>query len=183
MAGIGLPGNAFVPLIVGFGCNVPAVMAARTMHQGIGSTVNHCHGALHVLRARAHCVCVVCRSLLPLPTGKMWCFCCICSGLWSRYFRAGYSGVKCSLPRLRPPSLRCPLTICQSGATFSPPPGTDWRIHDPSGKTIVLVVTLLSFLNSIGTDGGFGNENSDKSILSKLARSSPDFHADWHRGT
>ena len=26
-----LPGTAFVPLIVGFGCNVPAVMAARTL--------------------------------------------------------------------------------------------------------------------------------------------------------
>ena len=31
MGNIGLPGNAFVPLIVGFGCNVPAVMASRTM--------------------------------------------------------------------------------------------------------------------------------------------------------
>ncbi|GAB3118965.1 Fe(2+) transporter permease subunit FeoB [Novispirillum itersonii] len=31
MRGIGLPGKAFVPLIVGFGCNVPAVMAARTL--------------------------------------------------------------------------------------------------------------------------------------------------------
>ena len=31
MASIGLPGTAFVPLIVGFGCNVPAVMAARTL--------------------------------------------------------------------------------------------------------------------------------------------------------
>ena len=31
MLGIGLPGNAFVPLIVGFGCNVPAVMAARSL--------------------------------------------------------------------------------------------------------------------------------------------------------
>jgi ferrous iron transport protein B len=28
---IGLPGKAFVPMIVGFGCNVPAVMAARTL--------------------------------------------------------------------------------------------------------------------------------------------------------
>lgn len=27
----GLPGKAFVPMIVGFGCNVPAVMAARTL--------------------------------------------------------------------------------------------------------------------------------------------------------
>ena len=31
MAKIGLPGTAFVPLVVGFGCNVPAVMAARTL--------------------------------------------------------------------------------------------------------------------------------------------------------
>lgn len=28
---LGLPGKSFVPLIVGFGCNVPAVMAARTL--------------------------------------------------------------------------------------------------------------------------------------------------------
>jgi ferrous iron transport protein B len=28
---IGLPGKAFVPLIVGFGCNVPTVMASRTL--------------------------------------------------------------------------------------------------------------------------------------------------------
>jgi ferrous iron transport protein B len=31
MQAIGLPGKAFVPLIVGFGCNVPTVMAARTL--------------------------------------------------------------------------------------------------------------------------------------------------------
>ncbi|HFQ15676.1 MAG TPA: ferrous iron transport protein B, partial [Rhodobacteraceae bacterium] len=28
---VGLPGKAFVPLIVGFGCNVPAIMSARTL--------------------------------------------------------------------------------------------------------------------------------------------------------
>lgn len=28
---LGLPGKAFVPMIVGFGCNVPAVMASRTL--------------------------------------------------------------------------------------------------------------------------------------------------------
>lgn len=31
MGAIGLPGKAFVPLIVGFGCNVPTVMATRTL--------------------------------------------------------------------------------------------------------------------------------------------------------
>lgn len=31
MQTLGLPGKAFVPMIVGFGCNVPAVMGARTL--------------------------------------------------------------------------------------------------------------------------------------------------------
>jgi ferrous iron transport protein B len=31
MGAIGLPGKAFVPLIVGFGCNVPTIMATRTL--------------------------------------------------------------------------------------------------------------------------------------------------------
>ncbi|MDX1901699.1 MAG: ferrous iron transport protein B [Gammaproteobacteria bacterium] len=31
MRAIGLPGKSFVPMIVGFGCNVPAVMATRTL--------------------------------------------------------------------------------------------------------------------------------------------------------
>ncbi|MEQ8689780.1 MAG: ferrous iron transporter B, partial [Pseudomonadales bacterium] len=31
LRGLGLPGKSFVPLIVGFGCNVPAVMATRAL--------------------------------------------------------------------------------------------------------------------------------------------------------
>ncbi|MBS3821168.1 MAG: Fe(2+) transporter permease subunit FeoB [Planctomycetes bacterium] len=31
LRGIGLPGKAFLPLLVGFGCNVPGIMAARTL--------------------------------------------------------------------------------------------------------------------------------------------------------
>ncbi len=33
MQKIGLPGKAFVPLILGFGCNVPSIMATRTLDQ------------------------------------------------------------------------------------------------------------------------------------------------------
>ncbi len=39
-----------------------------------------------------------------------------------------------------------------------------------AGKTIVVVVTILSFFNSLGTDGTFGNEDSDKSVLSRAAQ-------------
>lgn len=33
MTSLGLPGNAFIPMVVGFGCNVPAIMATRTMER------------------------------------------------------------------------------------------------------------------------------------------------------
>ena len=31
MRWIGLPGKSFVPMLVGFGCSVPAIMATRTL--------------------------------------------------------------------------------------------------------------------------------------------------------
>jgi ferrous iron transporter FeoB len=31
MRSLGLPGNAFIPMVVGFGCNVPAIMSTRTL--------------------------------------------------------------------------------------------------------------------------------------------------------
>ena len=33
MQRLGLPGKSFVPMIIGFGCNVPAIMAARTLER------------------------------------------------------------------------------------------------------------------------------------------------------
>jgi ferrous iron transport protein B len=40
-----------------------------------------------------------------------------------------------------------------------------------AGKVIVVMVMVLSLLNSIGTDGSIGNEDSDNSILSSLSQS------------
>jgi ferrous iron transport protein B len=40
-----------------------------------------------------------------------------------------------------------------------------------AGKIIVMVVVVLSFLNSAGTDGSFGNEDSERSVLSVVGRS------------
>ncbi len=39
-----------------------------------------------------------------------------------------------------------------------------------AGQVIVIVVVILSFLNSLGTDGSFGNEDSSGSILAFLGR-------------
>ena len=40
-----------------------------------------------------------------------------------------------------------------------------------AGKIIVMMVVVINFLNSWGTDGSFGNEDTDKSVLSAVSRS------------
>jgi len=40
-----------------------------------------------------------------------------------------------------------------------------------AGKAIVAVVLLLNFVNSIGTDGSFGNQNTERSLLSAIGKS------------
>jgi ferrous iron transport protein B len=48
------------------------------------------------------------------------------------------------------------------------------RLHSflvNAGKVIVPMVLVLNFLNALGTDGSFGQENSDKSVLSEIGRS------------
>jgi ferrous iron transport protein B len=46
-----------------------------------------------------------------------------------------------------------------------------------AGKVIVPMVLVLNFLNSWGIDGSFGQENSQKSVLSEIGRSlTPVFH-------
>jgi len=46
-----------------------------------------------------------------------------------------------------------------------------------AGKIIVLVVMIINVANSIGTDGSFGNQNTEKSVLSAAAKTvTPVFH-------
>ena len=39
-----------------------------------------------------------------------------------------------------------------------------------AGQTIVVIVAALTFMNSLGTDGTFGNDNADRSVLSAVGR-------------
>jgi ferrous iron transport protein B len=40
-----------------------------------------------------------------------------------------------------------------------------------AGKVIIVMVLALNLLNSVGTDGSFGNQDSDRSVLSSLGQS------------
>jgi len=54
---IGLPGKAFIPLLVGFGCTVPALMATRTLEQRRDRVLTMLIAAVHVVRGAYAGVC------------------------------------------------------------------------------------------------------------------------------
>ena len=64
----GLSGKAFIPMLMGFGCTVPAVMGARTMENEKDRRMTICW-SLHVLRRPSAHLRPDDRSLLPGPCG------------------------------------------------------------------------------------------------------------------
>ena len=170
MVGVGLPGNAFVPLIVGFGCNVPAVMAARTMGRESDRLLTIAMAPFMSCGARLTVYALFAAALFP-NNGQNLVFFLYLLGIamavltgWlfrRQIFAGGLMPSFQEMPAYHLPVLRNILL-------------TSWfRLKDfifRAGKTIVLVVIGLSFLNSIGTDGSFGNEDSDRSMLAAVGK-------------
>ena len=64
MRKIGLPGSAFIPMVVGFGCTVPAVMAARTLSSKRDRFMTIFMAPFMSCGARTACLCTVLRSTI-----------------------------------------------------------------------------------------------------------------------
>ncbi|HAJ75418.1 MAG TPA: ferrous iron transport protein B [Gammaproteobacteria bacterium] len=171
MSGIGLPGNAFVPLIVGFGCNVPAVMAARTLGRdsdrlmtismapfmscGARLTVYALFAAAFFQQNGQNIVFGLYLLGIALAVFTGWVF-------RKQLFTGEVTPSFQEMPAYHTPILRNILLT-----TWFRLKGFIFR----AGKTIVSVVIVLSFLNSFGTDGSFGNEDSEESVLSVIGKS------------
>ena len=171
MSSIGLPGTAFVPLIVGFGCNVPAVMAARTLNRdsdrlmtiamapfmscGARLTVYALFAAAFFQNSGQNLVFLLYLLGISLAIFTGWIF-------RRQLFTGEITPSFQEMPAYHVPVLRNILIT-----TWFRLKGFIMR----AGKTIVTVVIALSFLNSIGTDGSFGNEDSENSVLSVIGKS------------
>jgi ferrous iron transport protein B len=171
MAGIGLPGNAFVPLIVGFGCNVPAVMAARSLGRdsdrlmtismapfmscGARLTVYALFAAAFFQQNGQNIVFGLYLLGVALAVFTGWIF-------RRQLFKDEITPSFQEMPAYHVPIIRNILT-------------TTWfRLRGfvvRAGKTIISVVVVLSFLNSVSTDFTFGNEDSENSVLSVIGKS------------
>jgi ferrous iron transport protein B len=170
MRSIGLPGKAFVPLIVGFGCNVPAIMATRTLENERERKLTILMNPFMSCGARLPVYALFAAAFFP-HSGQNIVFAlyligiavAILTGLLMKHslLPGKSSGFMMELPPYHVPTLK----------------GIFLRAWDrvrlfvkEAGQVIILMVLVLNLLNSIGTDGSFGNEDSEKSILSAASR-------------
>ncbi|OOE50251.1 Fe(2+) transporter permease subunit FeoB [Salinivibrio kushneri] len=170
MQKMGLPGKAFVPLILGFGCTVPAVMATRTLEQvherktaAAMATFMSCGARLPVYALFAAAFFPQNGQNLVFGLYLLGIIAAIITGLILRHtLYPGHSeSLLMTLPDYELPRVRHVMSNTWQKLR---------RFVLGAGKTIVIVVTILTFFNSLGTDGSFGHEDSESSVLSKTAQ-------------
>ncbi|GAL05424.1 ferrous iron transport protein B [Photobacterium aphoticum] len=170
MQKIGLPGKAFVPLVLGFGCNVPAIMATRTLEQERERKLAAAMAPFMSCGARLPVYALFAAAFFP-ENGQNVVFslyllgivAAVMTGLILRHtlYPGSSDSFIMELPDYELPTMRnVGIKTWQKLKKFVL----------GAGKTIVVVVAILSFFNSLGTDGSFGNEDSANSVLSKAAQ-------------
>ena len=170
MRSVGLPGKSFIPLIVGFGCNVPAIMATRTLEQPRERIMTVMMAPFMSCGARLPVYALFAVAFFPVG-GQNLVFAlyligigfAVMTGLVLRntMLQGEASAFVMELPPYHLPTLRGVLL-----RTWDRLKSFLFR----AGRVILAVVIVLSFLNSLGTDGSFGNEDTDRSVLAEIAK-------------
>ncbi len=171
MSGIGLPGNAFVPLIVGFGCNVPAVMAARSLGRDSDRLMTIAMAPFMSCGARLTVYALFAAAFFQ-QNGQNIVFGLYLLGIALAIFTGWIFRKQLFTNEITPSFQEMPAYHIPIARNILL---TTWfRLRSfifRAGKTIVVVVIALSFLNSISTDFTFGNEDSEDSVLSVIGKS------------
>ena len=170
MQKIGLPGKAFVPLIVGFGCTVPAVMSARVLDSERERITTVMMSPFMSCGARLPVYALFAAAFFP-ESGQNLVFLLYLIGIAAAIFtgfllKKTVLGGKTSLNIMELPPYELPHLATISKRVWQ----RTYSFVTGAGKTIVIVVCLLNFFNSIGTDGSFGHQDSEQSILSQGAQ-------------
>ncbi len=170
MRAIGLPGKSFVPMLVGFGCTVPAVMATRTLENQRDRTLTMMMTPFMSCGARLPVYALFAAAFFPVG-GQNLAFSLYLIGLGfavltglilkTTLLRGEAAPFVMELPPYHRPTLKAVLLRAWERLK-------SFMLR--AGKVIVLIVIILSFLNSMGTDGSFGNEDSEQSVLSAIGK-------------
>lgn len=171
MQKIGLPGKSFVPMIVGFGCSVPAIMATRTLESSRDRLVTIFLVPLMSCGARLPVYAVFAAVFFPDHGGLVvfslyiaGVLLAIATGFLFRLaiFRGEVSHFVMELPVYNVPRPKHILIHTWNKLKL---------FVLSAGKVIVIGSILLALLNAAGTDGTFGRKEST-SLMTKVGRAS-----------
>ena len=170
MRWIGLPGKSFVPMLVGFGCSVPAIMATRTLESKRDRFLTVFMAPFMSCGAKLPIWVLFGAAFFPQNPGRL---------VFLIYVTGIVLGIvtglvlKHTLFQGEPthfimelPPYHCPrpkqifLHAWERLKIFI------WR----AGKFIVPMVLVLGVLNTVGTDGSVGRDSSKESLLSVVGK-------------
>ena len=170
MRWIGLPGKSFIPMMVGFGCTVPAIMGTRTLESKRDRYMTNFMSPFMSCGARLPVYALFAAAFFPAFAGAVvfslyvaGIFLAVITGLLLKrtLFRGEVSHFIMELPPYHKP---------RAGHILR----TAWHrlrlFVIRAGITITIVVTVLAGLNSFGVDGSFGQEDTEDSVLSAIGK-------------
>lgn len=167
---MGLPGKSFVPMMVSFGCNIPGIMATRTLENRRDRLMTILMNPFMSCGARLPIYALFVAAFFP-TNGQNIVFllyllgilAAIFTGLVMKHtlFRGEAAPFVMELPPYHVPTAKGVLIRAWDRLkTFI----------TRAGKMIVIMVVILGLINSVGVDGSFGKHNSQDSILSAFSR-------------
>ena len=166
MRWIGLPGKSFVPMLVGFGCSVPAIMATRTLESKRDRLLTIFMAPFMSCSAKLPVWVLFSVAFWPENPGKM---------IFIIYITGIVIGIITGLLLKNTLFQGEPTHFIMELPPYHMPRPKHIFLHTwerlkifiwRAGKFIVPMVLVLGVLNSIDTKGNIGNSDSENSLLS-----------------
>lgn len=168
---VGLPGKSFIPMLVGFGCNVPAIMATRTLDNERDRTLTIMMNPFMSCGARLPVYALFAAAFFP-RAGSTLVFGLYLTGialaimtgliLKNTVLKGQTSHFIMELPPYHIPTVKGIVIHTYDRLK---------QFMFRAGKVLMPVFVVLAILNSMGTDGTFGHEDSETSVLSAMGKS------------
>ena len=166
MTWLGLPGKSFVPLIVGFGCSVPAIMATRTLESKRDRFLTIFMIPFMSCSAKLPVWVVFAAAFFPENPAKL---------IFLMYASGIIIGVITGLILKKTLFFGEPSHFIMELPPYHMPRMKHIILHSwdrlkvfifRAGKVIVPMVLILGVLNTVGKDGSIGNAGTENSLLS-----------------
>jgi ferrous iron transport protein B len=167
---LGLPGKAFVPMILGFGCNVPAMLATRTLERPRDRLLSLVLNPFMTCGARLVVFTLFAAAFFP-DNGGMVVFVLYMIGIVTALLTAlllkhSFLKEESSLVMMEIPSYHIPKLKNVLINSWTRLKAFMVRV----GKIIITMVVILNLLSSLGTDGSYQANNIEHSVLSAAGR-------------